>query len=1394
MKKTWITAILMGTASLLFAAPATLTNSVTYNGETITMRLTKETLRGSEFELWSQNASGTYDVITPVDERSYMGTVDGYPGAVSCGILQDDGQFRGAVYFDRGATWFTLGTGVVETRALDYSTFSAFQTPSAPTVGAGQAGSTMYAYDLGVDADYDYFNRAGNNVAKAFEGIEYSVCVVRAIYMRDALLRPYLGRVIIRSTLAQDPYVGLTSGGYLRALRAEWNTNHTDTEHDLVSGVSPTKLGGGLSWMSAVGGSNGYSINQSKSTGNFDVVFRHEMGHNWGCGHFVGGSPEGKGIMGGNVPARFSGCELYVILNHRNAQIAHLDAEGIYSSIELPPYASLDAGEFIQSVDSSITINVLANDHDANGQAVSLYSHDGASANGGTVIQQGQNLVYTPSNTFLGADYFLYTITDTAGRTATGVVTIAVQPGSSVRLYLPLDETSGSVATDYSLFETPGTLSGTYFSLASIAGVYGNAINLDGINDRIAVPNVRVDTNTVTFTAWIKQGATQNEWAGIIFDRTGPASGLSSDNGELRYHWNGGGWDWSSGLTPPADIWTFVALVIEPTQATIYMNPGSGFQTAVRAGRNHTSASFGTTYIGWDSHSLPRHFKGAIDDVRIYNHAMSQDELQNIYEGGAAENPSPIDGMVGIVSSTLKWSPGINAIAHDVYVGTSQTAVANATKTSPEYKRMVVGTEFIATLSDATQYYWRIDTVTSSSTLTGPVWTFTTGTVPVSKNSILINFDQGGDESFAGGELIGPTSVDSAFWNAGTGASGSLSNLMDNAGADTEVDALWYSAIMSENSDGATDDENRLSVGYLDDGEGTNSDGKGVLVTFNNIPYDTYKVYGLFASGQSPVSTVNFNVNGSWVLGGNASTTAAAWGTIYANYMANGEYWTEIDPGSVQGNYWTVDTTGTTCSIIGELPNESNRGSLTAVIIEAISYTNASPVFTINQMIPDDALDGVAYGETLAGSATDTDISDTLTYSKLNGPTWLSIASDGTLSGTPNDSDIGANIFLVRVSDGKGGSDTAILRIAVVNVEEAPVFTNNPIIGSSAIENEAYSGTLVGSTTDEDIGDTVTYSKVDGSEWLSVAGNGALTGTPVGVDEGLNTFIVRATDSTGLMADATLNIEVHAGQTFHSTDTPITIGTSSETINSTLEVNGMAGGIFNVDVELDITHTYDSDLVITLIAPDATEILLVSRRGYDADNFTSTILDDSASQAISEGSAPFTGVFNPEEPLSGLNGKVANGTWTLRVEDKAPGDGGSLNHWSLKIELPEDGDQDGMADAWERLFFPNGIDALPDGHADADPQSNLDEFIAGTNPTNAESYFSIVNHAMSDTHGFVVEWPSVAGRFYSVRWTDSLTNSFQILEDNMEFPQGSYTDTVHHVDGQGFYEVDVRLK
>jgi regulation of enolase protein 1 (concanavalin A-like superfamily) len=94
-------------------------------------------------------------------------------------------------------------------------------------------------------------------------------------------------------------------------------------------------------------------------------------------------------------------------------------------------------------------------------------------------------------------------------------------------------------------------------------------------------------------------------------------------------------------------------------------------------------------------------------------------------------------------------------------------------------------------------------------------------------------------------------------------------------------------------------------------------------------------------------------------------------------------------------------------------------------------------------------------------------------------------------------------------------------------VQSAPVFTANPTIMGAARESVAYTAqTLAGKATDVDAGDTLTYSKVSGPVWLTVASSGALSGTPPAGSAGLNSFVVRVTDSFSAHADAGLQITV----------------------------------------------------------------------------------------------------------------------------------------------------------------------------------------------------------------------------------------------------------------------------
>ena len=107
--------------------------------------------------------------------------------------------------------------------------------------------------------------------------------------------------------------------------------------------------------------------------------------------------------------------------------------------------------------------------------------------------------------------------------------------------------------------------------------------------------------------------------------------------------------------------------------------------------------------------------------------------------------------------------------------------------------------------------------------------------------------------------------------------------------------------------------------------------------------------------------------------------------------------------------------------------------------------------------------------------------------------------------------------------------------------------------------------------------------------------------------------------------------------------------------------------VVDVNVLIDtVIHTWDSDLSFDLIH-GGTTVSLINRRGSSGDNFIHTYLNDSATIPISSGSAPFTGNFRPESPLSAMNGINVNGGWTLSITDHAGGDTGYLKAWCLDL-------------------------------------------------------------------------------------------------------------------------------
>jgi subtilisin-like proprotein convertase family protein len=101
-----------------------------------------------------------------------------------------------------------------------------------------------------------------------------------------------------------------------------------------------------------------------------------------------------------------------------------------------------------------------------------------------------------------------------------------------------------------------------------------------------------------------------------------------------------------------------------------------------------------------------------------------------------------------------------------------------------------------------------------------------------------------------------------------------------------------------------------------------------------------------------------------------------------------------------------------------------------------------------------------------------------------------------------------------------------------------------------------------------------------------------------------------------------------------------------------------AGLIDDVNVHVELTHTFIGDLDISIAAPDGTSVILHNGSGGSSDDINTTYDDETG-----------TNTTSPSSPLSALDNGSPLGDWTLTISDTAGGDEGVLNYWGLDIAV-----------------------------------------------------------------------------------------------------------------------------
>jgi hypothetical protein len=127
----------------------------------------------------------------------------------------------------------------------------------------------------------------------------------------------------------------------------------------------------------------------------------------------------------------------------------------------------------------------------------------------------------------------------------------------------------------------------------------------------------------------------------------------------------------------------------------------------------------------------------------------------------------------------------------------------------------------------------------------------------------------------------------------------------------------------------------------------------------------------------------------------------------------------------------------------------------------------------------------------------------------------------------------------------------------------------------------------------------------------------------------------------------------------------------------------------------------------------------------------------------------------------------------------------------VRLRLLRDDDNDGLPDNWEQKYFGNSTNALPSADPDGDGMSNLQEYIAGTDPTSASSQLVITKINMNQNPAsLTLTWSSVTNRFYSVEAADGSPDIFVPLWSSQgSVVESSYSEPLTTNSPARFYRI-----
>jgi len=338
-----------------------------------------------------------------------------------------------------------------------------------------------------------------------------------------------------------------------------------------------------------------------------------------------------------------------------------------------------------------------------------------------------------------------------------------------------LDEDQGTIAVDWSGHKNDGTLmNGPKW----VTGYHDAALEFDGSDDYVNFSNTSnwpAGTSARSMSGWAKTDSIAGGWRWIAAygsPVTSQAMFIGMNTDDLY----GGGYGddvFADGFWE-VDVWHHICLTYDGTTARLYAD---GIEVATEA--KNWNLALNRAHIGRQVNDYVEFWDGLIDDVRIYNKALTPDEIMKVMIGDPmlAWNASPANRSTPDIHAALplSWSPGDKAVEHDVYFGTDTDAVADAdTSTDGIYRGRQSATSYNPPEGvewGGGPYYWRIDEYNSDGTVSsGRVWSFMVADYLIVDDFESYNADEPIWEPWPDGLGYGTPGTVPYFAGNGTGA------------------------------------------------------------------------------------------------------------------------------------------------------------------------------------------------------------------------------------------------------------------------------------------------------------------------------------------------------------------------------------------------------------------------------------------------------------------------------------------------------------------------------------------------------------------------------------------------------------------------------------------------